>query len=60
MNFIKGLLMTMKCPVCGNIMIWLNGSISHDPPVKYYSCRECMVGISKYSETNYDIYEIKN
>jgi hypothetical protein len=52
--------MTMKCPVCGNIMIWLNGSISHDPPIKYYSCRDCMIGVSKYSETNYDIYEIKN
>jgi hypothetical protein len=50
----------MKCPVCGNIMIWLNGSISHDPPIKYYSCREFMIGFSKYSETNYDIYEIKN
>jgi hypothetical protein len=49
--------MTMKCPICGSLMIWLNGSISHDPPIKYYTCRGCKIGVSRYSETSYDVYE---
>ena len=48
--------MTMKCPSCGGLMIWLNGSISHDPPTKYYSCQPCKIGISKNSEEKYEIY----
>jgi transposase-like protein len=50
-------MMTMKCPICGSLMIWLNGSISHDPPIKYYTCRGCKIGVSRYSETSYDMYE---
>ena len=31
--------MTMNCPLCGALMVWLNGSIMHDPPINYYQCR---------------------
>ena len=51
--------MTMKCPICDAMMIWINGSISHDPPVKYYICENCKIEVTKYSETNYEIFEKK-
>jgi len=51
------LVMTMKCPICDAMMIWINGSISHDPPVKYYICENCKIEVTKYSETNYEIFE---
>ena len=52
--------MTMNCPICGTMMIWLNGSISHDPPLKYYQCRICKVNVTKYPDDTYEILEIKD
>lgn len=49
--------MTMNCPSCGSLMIWLNGSISHETSIKYYKCRKCQLNISKYPD---ETYEIKN
>ena len=51
--------MTMNCPVCGAIMIWLNGSISHDPPVKYYECRVCNINVTKQPDDSYEIVQAK-
>ena len=51
--------MTMNCPICGVIMVWLNGSISHDPPVKYYTCRICNVNVTKQYDGSYNVTEIK-
>ena len=51
--------MTMNCPVCGAIMIWLNGSISHDPPIKYYECRVCNINVTKQPDDSYEIVEEK-
>ena len=28
--------MTMNCPLCGTMMVWLNGSILHERLVKNY------------------------
>ena len=47
--------MTMNCPLCGTLMVWLNGSISHDPPVKYYLCWICNVYITKQPDNSYEI-----
>jgi hypothetical protein len=41
-------------------MIWLNGSISHDPPVKYYECRVCNINVTKQLDDSYEIVEAKN
>lgn len=51
--------MTMNCPVCGAIMIWLNGSISHDPPIKYYECRVCNINVTKQPDDSYEMVEAK-
>jgi hypothetical protein len=51
--------MTMNCPVCGTIMIWLNGSISHDPPIKYYECRVCNINVTKQPDGSYEMVEAK-
>jgi transposase-like protein len=51
--------MTMNCPQCGVIMVWINGSISHDPPIKYYVCRSCNVNVTKHHDDSYEIEEIK-
>jgi len=40
-------------------MVWLNGSISHDPPVKYYLCRICNVCITKQPDNSYEITKVK-
>jgi endogenous inhibitor of DNA gyrase (YacG/DUF329 family) len=47
--------MTMNCPLCGALMVWINGSISHDPPVKYYECRYDNIRVTKYQDETYDI-----
>jgi transposase-like protein len=52
--------MTMNCPLCGTMMVWLNGSISHDPPVKHYTCRICNVYITKQNDNSYQIDEIRS
>jgi len=36
----------MNCPSCGAIMVWLNGSVLHDPPTKYYECRVCGIRVT--------------
>ncbi|MEW6605055.1 MAG: hypothetical protein AB1351_10285 [Thermoproteota archaeon] len=49
----------MNCPSCGAIMVWLNGSVLHDPPVKEYECRRCQFFVIKYPDGNYDIKPIQ-
>lgn len=44
----------MNCPACGTIMVWLNGSVLHDPPVKQYECRICQLFVTKYPDGNYE------
>lgn len=43
----------MNCPSCSAIMIWLNGSVLHDPPVKEYECRTCQLSVTSYPDGNY-------
>jgi hypothetical protein len=45
----------MNCPSCGTIMVWLNGSIMHDTPVKNYECRICHLSVIKYSDGDYEV-----
>jgi hypothetical protein len=59
MSYIIFSLMTMNCPLCGTLMVWLNGSIGHDPPVKYYLCRICNVCITKQPDNSYEITKVK-
>ncbi|HVX02189.1 MAG TPA: hypothetical protein VHA09_03470 [Nitrososphaera sp.] len=40
----------MNCPVCGAIMVWLNGSVLHDPPTKFYECRQCKISVTKFAD----------
>ena len=49
----------MNCPSCGAIMVWLNGSILHDPPVKQYECRVCRLYVEKYPDGNYEAKQIE-
>jgi hypothetical protein len=42
------------------MMVWLNGSISHDPPVKYYICRICNMYVTKQSDNSYEFAKIKD
>ena len=51
--------MVMNCPNCGTIMIWLNGSISHEQPIKYYSCRQCSINVLQESDGTIEIKGIK-
>jgi len=37
----------MNCPACGAVMVWLNGSVLHDPPTKFYECRQCKIKVTK-------------
>jgi outer membrane protein assembly factor BamB len=47
--------MTMNCPLCGALMVWLNGSINHDPPIKYYQCRNDNIYVTKFQDGTYEI-----
>jgi|GEM_PF-974479 len=47
-------MLMMNCPNCGAIMVWLNGSVLHDPPVKNYECRRCHLLVVKYPDGNYE------
>ena len=49
-QFIFKLYMTMSCLRCGNLMIWLNGSISHVHDTNYYECKNCKIKVIKYSD----------
>lgn len=42
--------MTMSCLRCGNMMIWLNGSISHRHDIQYYECKHCNIKVVKYPD----------
>lgn len=53
------LLMTMACPNCGSMMVWLNGSISHIRAVNYYECRNCHIRVTKQPDGSYEIIELK-
>ena len=44
----------MNCPSCGTIMVWLNGSVLHDPPMKFYNCRICGIRVVKYADGSFD------
>lgn len=44
----------MNCPNCGAIMVWLNGSILHNPPVNQYECRVCQLFVVKYPDGTFD------
>jgi hypothetical protein len=44
----------MNCPSCGAMMVWLNGSVLHDPPVKEYECRRCQLFVVKYPDGSYE------
>ncbi|HEY6756434.1 MAG TPA: hypothetical protein VI037_03505 [Nitrososphaera sp.] len=50
----------MNCPNCGAIMVWLNGSVLHDPPVKQYECRRCKLFVVKYQDGNYEVIPIES
>ena len=53
--------MTMNCPLCGTLMVWLNGSIMHDPPVNHYQCRNDNIYVTKFQDGTYEIqYPKKN
>ena len=47
--------MTMNCPLCGALMVWLNGSINHDSPTKYYQCRNDNIYVTKFQDGTYEI-----
>jgi len=44
----------MNCPSCGAMMVWLNGSVLHDPPVKEYECRRCQLFVIKFADGSYE------
>ncbi len=52
--------MTMICPLCGALMIWLNGSITHDSPINYYECRNDNIHVTKFQDGTYEIEYPKN
>jgi len=47
--------MTMNCPSCGTLMIWLNGSIVHQQQINYYECRNCKINVNTLSDGSYEI-----
>jgi endogenous inhibitor of DNA gyrase (YacG/DUF329 family) len=49
--------MTMNCPSCGTLMVWLNGSIMHDQQINYYECRNCKIKLNTLSDGTYEITE---
>jgi hypothetical protein len=51
--------MPMNCPFCGNLMVWLNGSISHEISTKFYTCRVCKINITKYPDGAEELEQIK-
>jgi hypothetical protein len=36
-------------------MVWLNGSVLHDPPTKTYECRVCHLSVTKQPSGEYDV-----
>jgi hypothetical protein len=35
-------------------MVWKNGSILHDPPIKRYECGYCEIIVTKYIDGSYE------
>jgi len=52
--------MTMNCPQCGTLMVWLNGSIMHDQQINYYECRNCKIKLNTLSDGTYEITQQEN
>lgn len=52
--------MTMNCPSCGTLMIWLNGSIAHDQQINFYECRNCKIKLNTLSDGSYEITQHDN
>jgi endogenous inhibitor of DNA gyrase (YacG/DUF329 family) len=50
----------MNCPNCGALMVWLNGSVLHDPPVKQYHCRNCQLFVVRYQDGNYEVVPVES
>ena len=40
----------MSCLRCGNLMIWLNGSIRHTHDTNYYECTHCKIKVIKHPD----------
>lgn len=36
-------------------MVWLNGSVLHDPPTKFYQCRLCSIKVTKFADGTEEI-----
>jgi hypothetical protein len=56
---VKYYIYMMNCPNCGAIMVWLNGSVLHDHPVKQYECRTCQIFAVKYPDGNYETIPVE-
>jgi len=42
-------------------MVWLNGSIVHDPPINFYQCRNDNIYVTQFQDGTYEIqYPKKN
>ena len=52
--------MTMNCPQCGTLMVWLNGSIMHDQQINYYECRNCKIKLNTLSDGTHEITQQEN
>jgi hypothetical protein len=52
--------MTMNCPQCGTLMVWLNGSIVHNHDIDYYECRNCKIKLNILSDGSYEITQRDN
>ena len=52
--------MTMNCPQCGTLMVWLNGSIMHEQQINYYECRNCKIKLNTLSDGTYEITQQEN
>ena len=52
--------MTMNCPQCGTLMIWLNGSIMHEQQINYYERRNCKIKLNTLSDGTYEITQEEN
>lgn len=40
-------------------MVWINGSVLHDPPEKLYECRICQLFVVKHADGDYDVRPLK-
>ena len=52
--------MTMNCPQCGALMVWLNGSIVHNHDIDYYECRNCKINLNTLQDGSYEITQRDN